>query len=140
MKYKRKWKQPTEHWVNALNKKLRCIKFETPHAGLFGSDCPFSPEFVFFSEETSLHTPKSSQMTQPSVPPLVKTSLFSSKLCTPDVASPLGTPLGSSVMNRMAGIFDINTCYGSPQSPHLIRRGPRLWTSASGEDCLFSKI
>lgn len=79
-------------------------------------------------------------MTQPSVPPLVKTSLFSSKLCTPDVASPLGTPLGSSVMNRMAGIFDINTCYGSPQSPHLIRRGPRLWTSASGEDCLFSKI
>uniref|UniRef100_A0A2K5P4G6 Nucleoporin NDC1 n=1 Tax=Cercocebus atys TaxID=9531 RepID=A0A2K5P4G6_CERAT len=84
-------------------------------------------------EETTFQTPKSSQMLRPSVPPLVKTSLFSSKLSTPDVVSPLGTPFGSSVMNRMAGIFDVNTCYGSPQSPQLIRRGPRLWTSASDQ-------
>lgn len=93
-----------------------------------------------FTEETTFQTPKSSQMLRPSVPPLVKTSLFSSKLSTPDVVSPLGTPFGSSVMNRMAGIFDVNTCYGSPQSPQLIRRGPRLWTSASGENYIFSKI
>uniref|UniRef100_A0A2K5PS54 Nucleoporin NDC1 n=2 Tax=Cebus imitator TaxID=2715852 RepID=A0A2K5PS54_CEBIM len=84
-------------------------------------------------EETTFQTPKSSQMPRPSVPPLVKTSLFSSKLSTPDVASLPGIPFGSSVMNRMAGIFDVNTCYGSPQSPQLIRRGPRLWTSASDQ-------
>ncbi|XP_047582903.1 nucleoporin NDC1 isoform X2 [Lutra lutra] len=84
-------------------------------------------------EETTFQTPKSSQMPRPSVPPLVKMSLFSSKLSTPDVASPLGSPFGSSVVNRMAGIFDVNTCYGSPQSSQLIRRGPRLWTSASDQ-------
>ncbi|XP_032485311.1 nucleoporin NDC1 isoform X2 [Phocoena sinus] len=55
------------------------------------------------------------------------------KLNSPDVASPLATPFGSSVVNRMAGIFDVNTCYASPQSPQLTRRGPRLWTSASGQ-------
>ncbi|XP_032158174.1 nucleoporin NDC1 isoform X2 [Mustela erminea] len=84
-------------------------------------------------EEATFQTPKSSQMPRPSVPPLVKMSLFSSKLSTPDVASPLGSPFGSSVVNRMAGIFDVNTCYGSPQSSQLIRRGPRLWTSASDQ-------
>ncbi|XP_044094211.1 nucleoporin NDC1 isoform X2 [Neovison vison] len=84
-------------------------------------------------EEATFQTPKSSQMPRPSVPPLVKMSLFSSKLSTPDVASPLGSPIGSSVVNRMAGIFDVNTCYGSPQSSQLIRRGPRLWTSASDQ-------
>nr|XP_048309247.1 nucleoporin NDC1 isoform X5 [Myodes glareolus] len=82
-------------------------------------------------EETTFQTPKSSQM--PSVPPLVKTSLFSPKLSTPDASNPFGTPFGSSVVNRMAGIFDVNTCYGSPQSPQLIRRGPRLWTHASDQ-------
>ncbi|XP_044920493.1 nucleoporin NDC1 isoform X2 [Mustela putorius furo] len=84
-------------------------------------------------EEATFQIPKSSQMPRPSVPPLVKMSLFSSKLSTPDVASPLGSPFGSSVVNRMAGIFDVNTCYGSPQSSQLIRRGPRLWTSASDQ-------
>jgi nucleoporin NDC1 len=73
------------------------------------------------------------------MPPLAKTTLLSSKLPTPGVSSPFGTPFGSSVVNRMAGIFDVNTCYGSPQSPQLLRRGPRLWTSASGEDYVFSK-
>lgn len=91
-----------------------------------------------FTEETTCQTPKSSQM--PSVPPLVKTSLSSPKLSTPDASNPFGTPFGSSVVNRMAGIFDVNTCYGSPQSPQLIRRGPQLWTLASGESCLFSKL
>uniref|UniRef100_A0A9L0SJA4 Nucleoporin NDC1 n=1 Tax=Equus caballus TaxID=9796 RepID=A0A9L0SJA4_HORSE len=84
-------------------------------------------------KETTFQTPTSNQMPRPSVPPLVRTSLFSSKLSTPDVASPLGSPFGSGVMNRMAGIFDVNTCYGSPQSPQLVRRGPRLWTSASDQ-------
>lgn len=91
-----------------------------------------------FTEETAFQTPKTSQM--PSVPLLVKTSLFSPKLPTPDVSNPFGTPFGSNAVNRMAGIFDVNTCYGSPQSPQLIRRGPRLWTHTSGEGCLFLKF
>ncbi|XP_023579952.1 nucleoporin NDC1 [Octodon degus] len=52
---------------------------------------------------------------------------------TPDGSSPFGTPFGSSVVKRVAGIFDGNTCYGLPQSPQLIRRAPRLWTSVSGQ-------
>nr|XP_013001713.1 nucleoporin NDC1 [Cavia porcellus] len=52
---------------------------------------------------------------------------------TPDAASPFGTPFGSSVVKRVTGIFDGNTCYGLPQSPQLMRRGPRLWTSVSGQ-------
>ncbi|XP_069448314.1 nucleoporin NDC1 isoform X4 [Ovis canadensis] len=85
------------------------------------------------SPEIAFQTPKSSQMPRTSMPSLIKTSLFSSKLSTPDVSSPLATPFGSSVVNRMAGIFDVNTSYGSPQSPQLTRRGPRLWTSASDQ-------
>ncbi|XP_059545492.1 nucleoporin NDC1 isoform X4 [Myotis daubentonii] len=80
-------------------------------------------------EETTFQTPKSSQMPRSSVPPSVKTSLFSPKLSTPDISSPLGSPFGSTVINRMAGIFDATTGYGSPQSSQLIRRGPRLWSS-----------
>lgn len=102
---------------------------------LFG--LPLKHWICSFTEEATFQIPKSSQMPRPSVPPLVKMSLFSSKLSTPDVASPLGSPFGSSVVNRMAGIFDVNTCYGSPQSSQLIRRGPRLWTSASGKGTVF---
>ncbi|KAM6219063.1 nucleoporin NDC1 isoform 1-T1 [Rhynchocyon petersi] len=93
------------------------------------SSYPGEPKKLNCPEEITFQTPKSSQMTQPSVPPLVKTSLFSSKLSTPDVVSPLGTPFGSSVMNRVAGIFE------SHQTPQLRRREPRLWTSASGKYC-----
>lgn len=82
-------------------------------------------------EETAFQTPKGSQMPRPSVPSLVKTPLFSSRLSTPDIASPLGTPFGCSVVNRMTGILDVDTCYRTPQSPQLSRRGPRLWTSSS---------
>ncbi|KAL1776142.1 Nucleoporin NDC1 [Sigmodon hispidus] len=89
------------------------------------------PKKLSSPEVTTLQTPKSNQM--PSVPPLVKTSLFSPKLSTPEVSNPFGTPFGSNVVNRMAGIFDVNTCYGSPQSSQLIRRGPRLWTHASDQ-------
>ncbi|KAL2772519.1 nucleoporin NDC1 isoform 2 [Daubentonia madagascariensis] len=116
--------------LNDMTQKLVLYQEAAATNGRMSSSCPMEPKKLPSPEETTFQTPKSSQMLRPSVPPLVKTSLFSSKLSTPDVASPLGTPFGSSVVNRMAGIFDVNTCYGSPQSPQLIRRGPRLWTSA----------
>nr|XP_037856120.1 nucleoporin NDC1 isoform X2 [Chlorocebus sabaeus] len=119
--------------LNGMTQKLVLYQEAAATNGRVSSSYPVEPKKLNSPEETTFQTPQSSQMLRPSVPPLVKTSLFSSKLSTPDVVSPLGTPFGSSVMNRMAGIFDVNTCYGSPQSPQLIRRGPRLWTSASDQ-------
>nr|XP_012298199.1 nucleoporin NDC1 isoform X2 [Aotus nancymaae] len=126
--------------LNDMTQKLVLYQEAAATNGRVSSSYPVEPKKFSSPEETTFQTPKSSQMPRPSVPPLVKTSLFSSKLSTPDVASPPGIPFGSSVMNRMAGIFDVSTCYGSPQSPQLIRRGPRLWTSASDQQMTeFSK-
>eukprot|EP00071_Canis_lupus_P041007 XP_022274564.1 nucleoporin NDC1 isoform X4 [Canis lupus familiaris] len=119
--------------LNDMTQKLVLYQEAAATNGRLVSSYSVEPKKSNSPEETTFQTPKSSQMTRPPVPPLVKTSLFSSKLSTPDVASPLGTPFGSSVVNRMAGIFDVNTCYGSPQSSQLVRRGPRLWTSASDQ-------
>ncbi|XP_022352868.1 nucleoporin NDC1 isoform X2 [Enhydra lutris kenyoni] len=119
--------------LNDMTQKLVLYQEAAATNGRMVSSYPVEPKKSNSPEETTFQTPKSSQMPRPSVPPLVKMSLFSSKLSTPDVASPLGSPFGSSVVNRMAGIFDVNTCYGSPQSSQLIRRGPRLWTSASDQ-------
>uniref|UniRef100_A0A8C5KC50 Nucleoporin NDC1 n=1 Tax=Jaculus jaculus TaxID=51337 RepID=A0A8C5KC50_JACJA len=102
--------------------------------GRVPSSFPAGPKKLSSTEETAFHTPKSSQVLRPSMPPLVKTSLFSSTLPTPDVSSPRSAPFGSAVGNRMAGILDASPCYGSPRSPQLTRRGPRLWTSASDQE------
>ncbi|KAM4806644.1 nucleoporin NDC1 [Urocitellus parryii] len=119
--------------LNDMTQKLVLYQEAAATNGRVSSSYPVEPKKLNSPEETTFQTPKSSQMPRSSVPPLVKTSLFSSKLSTPDVSSPFGSPFGSSMMNRMAGIFDVNTCYGSPQSTQLIRRGPRLWTSASDQ-------
>ncbi|XP_007471227.1 PREDICTED: nucleoporin NDC1 isoform X2 [Lipotes vexillifer] len=131
------WTAISRECLNLLNDMTQKLVLSQEAAATNGrvmsSSYPVEPKKLNSPEETTFQTPKSSQMPRPSVPSLIKTSLFSSKLSTPDVASPLATPFGSSVVNRMAGIFDVNTCYASPQSPRLTRRGPRLWTSASGQ-------
>ncbi|XP_051867557.1 nucleoporin NDC1 [Pristis pectinata] len=45
---------------------------------------------------------------------------------TPD----LGSPFDSSAVNRLNDLG--SPCYGSVQSPRLVKRGPKLWSSASG--------
>ncbi|XP_054546784.1 nucleoporin NDC1 isoform X2 [Talpa occidentalis] len=131
------WTAISRECLNLLNDMTQKLVLYQETAATNGrvmsSSCPVETKKLNSPEETAFQTPKSNQMPRPSVPSLVKTSLFSSKLSTPDVASPLGTSFGSSVVNRMAGIFDVNTCYGSPQSPQLVRRGPRLWTSVSDQ-------
>ncbi|XP_073645637.1 nucleoporin NDC1 isoform X3 [Tursiops truncatus] len=131
------WTAISRECLNLLNDMTQKLVLYQEAAATNGrvmsSSYPVEPKKLNSPEETTFQTPKSSQMPRPSVPSLIKTSLFSSKLSTPDVASPLATPFGSSVVNRMTGIFDVNTCYASPQSPQLTRRGPRLWTSASGQ-------
>uniref|UniRef100_A0A8C0W8T7 Nucleoporin NDC1 n=1 Tax=Castor canadensis TaxID=51338 RepID=A0A8C0W8T7_CASCN len=119
--------------LNDMTQKLVLYQEAAATNGRLSSSYPVEPKKLNSLEETALQTPKSSHMPRPSMPPLAKTTLLSSKLPTPGVSSPFGTPFGSSVVNRMAGIFDVNTCYGSPQSPQLLRRGPRLWTSASDQ-------
>ncbi|GAB1288714.1 Nucleoporin NDC1 [Apodemus speciosus] len=118
--------------LNDMTQKLVLYQEAAATNGRMYSSCPVEPRNLSSPEETAFQTPNPSQT--PSVPPLVKTPLFSPKLCTPDASSPfLGAPLGSGVVNRMAGIFDVNTCYGSPQSPQLLRRGPKLWTHTSDQ-------
>ncbi|KAM5321317.1 nucleoporin NDC1 isoform 1-T1 [Glossophaga mutica] len=131
------WTAISRECLNLLNDMTQKLVLHQEAAATNGrvmsSSYTMEPKKANSPEETTFLTPKSSQMPRPSMPPLIKTSLFSSKLSAPGVASPLGSPFGSSVMNRMAGIFDVNTCYGSPQGSQLIRRGPRLWTSASDQ-------
>nr|XP_058159523.1 nucleoporin NDC1 isoform X2 [Dasypus novemcinctus] len=131
------WTAISRECLNLLNdmtqKLVLCQEAAAANGRVISSSYPMEPKKSNCTEETTFQTPKFSQMTRPSVPPLVKTSLFSSKLSTPDVANSLRTSFGSGVVNRMAGIFDVNTCYGSPQSPQLRKRGPKLWTSASDQ-------
>ncbi|XP_051027202.1 nucleoporin NDC1 isoform X2 [Acomys russatus] len=117
--------------LNDMTQKLVLYQEAAATNGRMSSSYLVEPRKVHSPEETTFQTPKPSQMS--SVPPSVKTSLFSPKLPTSCASSPLGTPFGSSVVNRMAGIFDVKTCYGSTQSPQLLRRGPRLWTHASDQ-------
>ncbi|OBS76683.1 hypothetical protein A6R68_16865 [Neotoma lepida] len=91
--------------LNDMTQKLVLYQEAAATNGRMSSSYSMEPKKLSSPEETTFQTPKSSQM--PSMPPLVKTSLFSPKLPTPDVSNPLGTPFGSSVVNRMAGIFDI---------------------------------
>ncbi|XP_005878714.1 PREDICTED: nucleoporin NDC1 isoform X1 [Myotis brandtii] len=127
------WTAISRECLNLLNDMTQKLVLYQEAAATNGrvmsSSYTVEPKKLNFPEETTFQTPKSSQMPRSSVPPSVKTSLFSPKLSTPDISSPLGSPFGSTVINRMAGIFDATTGYGSPQSSQLIRRGPRLWSS-----------
>lgn len=66
---------------------------------------------------------------QTPIPSLVKTLHFKMSVpFTPD----LGSPFSSPPVNSMVGVVDPSSpWYGSVQSPHVMRRGPKLWTSGS---------
>lgn len=62
---------------------------------------------------------------------LVKSSLMPLK--TPP-GSDVGSPFSSPALNCKMGILDVSSPrHGSVQSPQVIRRGPKLWTSDSGK-------
>ncbi|XP_043941395.1 nucleoporin NDC1 [Protopterus annectens] len=66
---------------------------------------------------------------QTPIPSLVKTLPF--KMAAPFTPD-LGSPFSSPPMNTMVGVVDPSSpWYGSVQSPHVMRRGPKLWTSGS---------
>uniref|UniRef100_A0A8C0HHD4 Nucleoporin NDC1 n=1 Tax=Chelonoidis abingdonii TaxID=106734 RepID=A0A8C0HHD4_CHEAB len=83
------------------------------------------------SEEMAFQTQRSNVVSRTHMPSLVKSSLLPLKaLSTSDLGSSFGSPFSSpSSLNRKAGILDLNSPWnGSIQSPHVMRRGPKLWT------------
>uniref|UniRef100_A0A8B9EQV4 Nucleoporin NDC1 n=1 Tax=Anser cygnoides TaxID=8845 RepID=A0A8B9EQV4_ANSCY len=61
---------------------------------------------------------------------LVKSPLMPSKTSP---GSDIGSPFSSPALTSKVGILDLNSpWHGSVQSPHVMRRGPKLWTSGSG--------
>ncbi|XP_067391639.1 nucleoporin NDC1 isoform X1 [Emydura macquarii macquarii] len=84
------------------------------------------------TEEMAFQTQRSN-VSRAHMPALVKSSLLPLKaLSTSDLGSSFGSPFSSPALSRMAGILDLNSpWHGSVQSPHVMRRGPKLWTSSS---------
>nr|XP_028589263.1 nucleoporin NDC1 isoform X1 [Podarcis muralis] len=83
------------------------------------------------AEETSFHTPRSIMLPRTQMPSLVKSSLLPLKTSpSSDVRSNLGSPF--TPLSRKAGVLELNSPWnGSVQSPHIMRRGPKLWTTSS---------
>ncbi|NXK23363.1 NDC1 protein, partial [Arenaria interpres] len=81
------------------------------------------------TEDVSFQSPRSNIIPRASMTSLVKSSLTPLKTSPgPDVSSPFGSP----ALNGKMGILDVNSpWYGSVQSPHVMRRRPKLWTSGS---------
>uniref|UniRef100_A0A8C0UJU3 Nucleoporin NDC1 n=1 Tax=Cyanistes caeruleus TaxID=156563 RepID=A0A8C0UJU3_CYACU len=66
-----------------------------------------------------------------SMSPLVKPSLMPVKTSP---GSDVGSPFSSPALNYKMGVVDIKSPWHGPvQSPHVMRRGPKLWTSVSDQ-------
>ncbi|XP_014795017.1 PREDICTED: nucleoporin NDC1 [Calidris pugnax] len=81
------------------------------------------------AEDVSFQSPRSNVIPRASMTSLVKSSLTPLKTSPgSDVSSPFGSP----ALNGKMGILDVNSpWYGSVQSPHVMRRRLKLWTSGS---------
>ncbi|NWI30974.1 NDC1 protein, partial [Sula dactylatra] len=90
--------------------------------------CPQTPGAVV-TEDMSFQSQKSNIVPRASMSSLVKSSLMPLKTSP---GSDVGSPFSSPALNCKMGILDVNSpWHGSVQSPHLMRRGPKLWTSGS---------
>uniref|UniRef100_A0A8C5I5L0 Nucleoporin NDC1 n=1 Tax=Gouania willdenowi TaxID=441366 RepID=A0A8C5I5L0_GOUWI len=53
---------------------------------------------------------------------------------TPDLVSPFASP----ALRRLATVVDPGSpWYGTVQSPHIMRRGPKLWSTSTGDQSTF---
>ncbi|NXY77735.1 NDC1 protein, partial [Glareola pratincola] len=81
------------------------------------------------TEDVSFQSQRSNVVPRASMSSLVKSSL------TPLKRSPgsdVGSPFGSPALNGKMGILDVHSpWHGSVQSPLVMRRQPKLWTSGS---------
>ncbi|XP_015283192.1 PREDICTED: nucleoporin NDC1 [Gekko japonicus] len=85
------------------------------------------------AEEHSFQSPTAGILPRAQMPSLVKSSLLSLKTSpVTDLGSNLGSPFTPSPLSRKAGMLELSSpWHGSVQSPHIMRRGPKLWTSYS---------
>ncbi|XP_061307177.1 nucleoporin NDC1 isoform X2 [Pezoporus flaviventris] len=80
-------------------------------------------EGMFFQSQRSNIIPRASMSS------MVKSSLMSLKASP---GSDVGSPFSSPALNGKMGIVDVKSpWHGSAQSPYVIRRGPKLWTSVT---------
>ncbi|KAF1672521.1 NDC1 protein, partial [Pygoscelis papua] len=81
------------------------------------------------TEDMSFQSQRSNIVPRASMSSLVKSSLMPLKTSP---GSDVGSPFSSPALNCKMGILDVNSpWHGSVQSPHVVRRGPKLWTSGS---------
>uniref|UniRef100_A0A8D0FBG5 Nucleoporin NDC1 n=1 Tax=Strix occidentalis caurina TaxID=311401 RepID=A0A8D0FBG5_STROC len=80
-------------------------------------------------EDMAFQSPRSNIVPRASMSSLVKPSLTPLKTLS---GSDVGSPFSSPALNCKMGILDVNSpWHGSVQSPQVMRRGPKLWTSGS---------
>nr|XP_033772830.1 nucleoporin NDC1 isoform X2 [Geotrypetes seraphini] len=99
------------------------------HASSSGESKPSSSNLVCllgtsFRDDLTCQTQRSNLIPKTSAPSLIKLSSSMQNL---------GSPFSSPVVNQTATMLDPNASwFGSVQSPQVMRRGPKLWTT--GED------
>ncbi|XP_030134605.4 nucleoporin NDC1 [Taeniopygia guttata] len=82
-------------------------------------------------EDVSFQSQRSNIVLRPSMSPLVKPSLMPVKASP---GSDVGSPFSSPALSYKMGVVDIKSpWHGAVQSPHVMRRGPKLWTSVSDQ-------
>uniref|UniRef100_A0A8C3GEW6 Nucleoporin NDC1 n=1 Tax=Cairina moschata TaxID=8855 RepID=A0A8C3GEW6_CAIMO len=82
------------------------------------------------TEDVPFQSQRSNVIHRASMASLVKSPLMPSKTSP---GSDIGSPFSSPALTSKVGILDLNSpWHGSVQSPHVMRRGPKLWTSGSG--------
>ncbi|NXY31308.1 NDC1 protein, partial [Pomatorhinus ruficollis] len=82
-------------------------------------------------EDMSFQSQRSNIVLRASMSPLVKPSLMPVKTSP---GSDVGSPFSSPALSYKMGAVDVKSpWHGSVQSPHVVRRGPKLWTSLSDQ-------
>ncbi|NXM60915.1 NDC1 protein, partial [Illadopsis cleaveri] len=82
-------------------------------------------------EDMSFQSQRSNIVLRSSMSPLVKPSLMPVKTSP---GSDVGSPFSSPALSYKMGVVDVKSpWHGSVQSPHVVRRGPKLWTSVSDQ-------
>ncbi|NXQ19097.1 NDC1 protein, partial [Peucedramus taeniatus] len=82
-------------------------------------------------EDMSFQSQRSNIVLRASMSPLVKPSLMPVKTSP---GSEVGSPFSSPALGYKMGVVDVKSpWHGTVQSPHVMRRGPKLWTSVSDQ-------
>ncbi|NXX70664.1 NDC1 protein, partial [Spizella passerina] len=83
------------------------------------------------TEDMSFQSQRSNIVLRASMSPLVRPSLMPVKTSP---GSDVGSPFSSPALSYKMGVVDVKSpWHGTVQSPHVTRRGPKLWTSVSDQ-------